>query len=373
MSSTAGRTAGPQPEAVDHATRRDRLRDRVRDLDLDAILLTEAVNVQWATGFTGSNGQLLLGADGDDLLITDVRYDERADREAPGLDRELDRDPIGVACARLRRPRLGFEQDALSWREGQRLREAVREIDGRAEPTSGLVEDLRAVKDAHEVDLLRRACAITTEALAWLLDEYVEVGRTELELGRALEHRFVEMGADGAAFASIVASGPNAAIPHHAPGRRVLERGDVLTIDCGARVEGYHADCTRTVAIAELAEPLVSVHEVVRRAQQAGRDAALAGATGGDVDAAARDVIEEAGHGESFLHGTGHGVGLEVHERPAVARGSAATLVAGMTLTVEPGIYLSGVGGVRIEDTVVVTADGPARPLTDLPRALRLL
>ena len=359
---------------AEHKGRRERLRARLGDRGLDALLVTDPVNVRWATGFSGSNGQLLLRTDRDDVLITDARYDARAQAEAPDLARVLRRDPFGVALERLEPPfRLGFEAEHLTWAAGQRLRECVIEVGGAAVPTSGEVEALRLVKDDAELALLREACAITTSALAWLFDEVLRPGMTEREVARRLEDRFVELGAEAAAFDTIVASGPNGAIPHHAPSDRKLRLGEVVTIDCGARVGGYHADCTRNVALGHPPDLLADVHEVVCRAQAAGRQAAEAGATGGDVDAAARIVIEKAGFGAEFVHGTGHGVGLEIHEAPAVSRGAPATLAAGMTLTVEPGVYLPGVGGVRIEDTVEVTADGPASPLTDLPRELRLL
>jgi Xaa-Pro aminopeptidase len=371
----SGLLLGSVPPA-DHPARRRRLRDRVVDLDLDALLVTNPVNVRWLCGFTGSNGQVLLAAsgEGEDRLVTDGRYEARAAAEAPGLVVELDRDPLAVARRRHPGGRLGFEAEHLTWAQGQRLADTVSEDPGGSvEATTGEVERLRAVKDAHEIALLERACEVTTSALGWLFDQHVAPGRTEQELARLLEHRFVDLGAEAAAFDTIVASGPNAAVPHHAPTGRQLQVGDVLTVDCGARVEGYHADCTRTVALGHLPPPMEKVHDLVRRAQSAGRAAALAGATGREVDEAARSVITEAGYGDRFVHGTGHGVGLEIHEAPAVAAGARATLSAGMTLTVEPGVYLPGAGGVRIEDTLVVTEDGPARTLTEMPRELRIL
>lgn len=365
---------------ADHGWRRDRLRERVVAGELDALLLTEPVNVRWATGFTGSNGQLLVRATGEDLLVTDARYDERAGTEVPDLERVLSRDPVAVAIEQMSGHgspagvhRLGFEAEHLSWAGGERLRQRVADAGGTAEPTTGEVEALRAVKDDHELALLEEACRITASALAWLLDEQARPGVTERALARLLEQRFLDLGAEAAAFDTIVASGPHGAVPHHSPTDRVLATGDAVTIDAGARVAGYHADCTRTVALGHLDAPLDEVHEAVREAQRRGRDAAVAGARSGDVDAAARQVLDEAGYGEAFVHGTGHGVGLAIHEAPAVGRGAPATLEPGMTLTVEPGVYLPGIGGVRIEDTVVVTADGPAIPLTDLPRELRLL
>ena len=365
----------PDVAPAHHGDRRDRLRARVAAAELDALLVTDPVNVRWCSGFTGSNGQVLVRTDGDDdLLITDARYQARAEAEAPDLDRVLRRDPVAVVIDELNAPfRLGFEAEHLSWDAGQRLRERITGAGAAADPTTGEVEALRLVKDAHELAMLTEACRLTTSALTWLLDEVVRPGITEAELAQHLERRFVELGAERAAFDTIVAGGPNAAIPHHAPTDRPLAAGDILTIDAGARYDGYHADCTRTVGIGHLDDHLREIHDLVRHAQAAGRAATVVGASGGDVDAAARDLIEQAGYGEAFVHGTGHGVGLEIHEAPAVSRGATATLDAGMTLTVEPGVYLPGIGGVRIEDTVVVTADGPATPLTDAPRELRLL
>jgi Xaa-Pro aminopeptidase len=364
----------------DHAGRRDRLRVRLRDAGVDLLLVTHPPNVTYLSGFRGSNGQVLVAVDGRDLLVTDARYDERAAAEAPGLSRALSRDPVGVALDHLPTvevddgdgPRLGVEETHLSWAAARDLQQRA---GGRVEvaPTAGLVESLREIKDEAELALLRDACHLTVEALTWLADEVVRVGVRERDLAIVLERRFVDLGADGVAFPSIVASGPNGAVPHHAPGERRLAAGDLVTIDCGAEVGGYHADCTRTFAIGEPDDRLVEVYEVVARAQTAGRAAAVAGATSGEVDGAARGTVERAGFGAAFLHGTGHGVGLEVHEAPAVARGAAATLRPGTALTVEPGVYLPGIGGVRIEDTIVVTADGPPTVLTAAPRELRVL
>ncbi|MFO7961379.1 MAG: M24 family metallopeptidase, partial [Nitriliruptoraceae bacterium] len=269
--------------------------------------------------------------------------------------------------------RLLVEDHDLSWQAGRELvarAAACRvEVEGAQRP----VEALRSVKDEAEIERIAAACRLTQEGLEWLFTEVVAPGLTERELAIRLERRFIDTGADGIAFPSIVASGPNAAIPHHEPTDRQLRPGDLLTIDCGAMIDGYHADHTRTVAIGHLDERLTRVHGTVAAAQAAGIAAIRPGAVSGEVDAAARAVIEEAGFGAAFVHGTGHGVGLAIHEAPAVARGATATLRPGIVFTVEPGIYLSGLGGVRIEDTLVVTADGNARALTDTPRELRIL
>ncbi|MFU8840013.1 MAG: M24 family metallopeptidase [Nitriliruptoraceae bacterium] len=363
----------------DHAARRTRLRELLTGERAGLLLVTEPRNVRYLTGFTGSNGQLLLGPDeASTRLITDQRYDGRAATEAGDLERVLDRDPIGVALGRMAEDapaaRLVVEADHLTWATARLLEARAGEVGVEVVATAGLVAGLRLVKDDAEVARLDAACTITTEALAWTLEQVVAPGVTERAVATALERRFVDLGADGIAFPSIVAAGPNGAVPHHEPGERPLRRGELVTIDCGALVDGYHADHTRTVALGTPADPeLLAVHRTVEAAQAAGREAVRAGAIAADVDAAARAVIVEAGYGDAFVHGTGHGVGLDIHEAPAVAQGSTATLRPGIVLTVEPGIYLPGRGGVRIEDTVVVTAEPPARVLTDTPRELRIL
>jgi Xaa-Pro aminopeptidase len=340
----------------------------------DLLLVTDPANVRYLSGFSGSNGQVVVTRRrSDDRLVTDGRYEARAAEESPDLTLTLSRDAAGVALVLGRDATLAVEAGHLTWAAGHRLRTRAEEAGVRLLPTTGMVEHARTVKDDPEVARLALACDLTQTALRWLFDEVVAVGRTERELATALERRFVDVGADGVAFGTIVAGGPNAAIPHHAPTDRPLQRGDLLTVDCGALVDGYHADHTRTVAIGGLSDELARVHDLVVRAQQAGRSAVRAGTAAGEVDAAAREVIEQAGYGERFVHGTGHGVGLAIHEAPAIARGSAERLEPGTALTVEPGIYLPGVGGVRIEDTLVVTADGPARTLTDTARELRVL
>lgn len=355
----------------DHAARRHRLRERLADVDAVRLLVTDPDNVRYLTGFTGSNGQVVVGLDADeDRLVTDPRYEQRAAEEADDVETVLD-DPVATALDGLREGALGVEAEHLSWAAAERVRDRAA-ADVSVVACSGLVETLRVVKDASEIACLERACAVTEQAMMWLFERLV-VGRTERELATALERRFVDTGAEAAGFASIVASGPNGAVPHHAPGERRLRRGDLLTVDCGARVDGYHADCTRTVALGTAAGRLAEVHEVVLRAQRAGRHAVRVGARGDEVDAAARRVVGDAGLGAQFVHGTGHGVGLAIHERPAIARGAGDRLRAWTALTVEPGVYLPGVGGVRIEDTLVVTADDVARPLTDIPRELVVL
>lgn len=361
--------------AHDHRARRDRLRPQLADLGADRVLISDPRNVRYLSGFTGSAGVLLVGADArEDLLFTDARYEQRAAREAPDIGCIIVGDgPWGALERCARGSVLAVEAAHLSWAAARRLTDEAEAHEVSVTPTTRLVEGLRVVKDAAELARIESACAITVQALEWLVAEVVAPGRSERELATALERRFVDLGAEGAGFASIVAGGSNSAIPHHAPGERPLARGDLLTIDCGALVDGYHADHTRTYAIGAVSDELAEVHDLVGRAQAAGRAAAVAGARASSIDDAARELITSAGHGERFVHGTGHGVGLAIHEPPAVSGGSADTLRACTPLTVEPGVYLPGLGGVRIEDTIVVTADGPARCLTDTPRSLRVL
>ncbi len=235
------------------------------------------------------------------------------------------------------------------------------------------VEELRAVKDEDEVDALRRACAVADRALAELAVEgALRPGRTEREVGRELDARMLALGAEAVSFETIVATGANSAIPHHRPDGTELRGGDFLKLDFGATVDGYHSDMTRTLVLGHAADWQTEVHALVHTAQAAGRAALAVGADVTAVDAASRDVITAAGHGEHFTHGLGHGVGLQIHEAPGISALGAGTLSAGMAVTVEPGVYLPGHGGVRIEDTLIVT-DGAADLLTLTSKDLLVL
>lgn len=346
----------------------------MQDSELPALLVTSPVNVRWLTGFTGSNGDVLLTPQ-DSVLVTDARYAERARLMDPALDLLVTSNTVAdvttwIADRRL--AQLGLENEHVSWGDADRWQAAVRDVGGAVVATSGIVENLRTVKDEAELARIREACRVTSTVLAELLDRLAP-GITERQAAAHLAAGFEAAGADGAGFESIVASGRNGAIPHHEPSDRALEAGDMVTIDCGARVDGYHADCTRTVSLGAPSDQLREVHALVVAAQAAGRRAVVAGAGGLDIDTAARSVIEDGGHGEAFVHGTGHGLGLEIHEAPAIGPRAASTMAAGMTVTVEPGVYLPGTGGVRVEDTVLVTADGPCEILTDLPHDLIVL
>lgn len=333
-----------------HPDRRTRLRDRLADARLDALLVTTPVNIRYLTGFTGTAGSLLLTAK-EQVLATDPRYADQAAAEAPDVEVVVTGEGDWLAGRARPGQRVGLESHRLAWDSVRSL--AKRLGGGVVVPAPDHVETLRRVKDNDEIAALRRACATTDAAFSDLLG-WLEPGMTELEVAARLHYAVVAHGADDRGFDAIVAAGPNSARPHHRPGRRVIDPGDVVKVDFGAVVDGYHSDMSRTMVLGEPPEWLRTVHDLVRRAQEAGVAAVAAGVTAGDVDEAARAVIRHSGYGEAFTHGTGHGIGLEVHESPILRRGADATLEEGMAVTVEPGVYLSGRGGVRIEDTLVV-------------------
>jgi Xaa-Pro aminopeptidase len=334
---------------------------------LDGLLVTKLVNVRYLSGFTGSAGRLLVTGD-TAVLATDGRYLEQAAGEAPDLP-VVDGRGLDWLGERLGGGRLGVESHALAWDDARALADALPAIE--VVPAPHHVEQLRRHKDDTEVALIAQACAATDLAFAGLL-EVLAPGLTEREVARRLEDGLLDAGADSVAFPSIVASGPNGARPHHTPGLRPLARGDLVTFDFGAAVGGYASDMTRTVALGPPAAELREVYELVRRAQAAGVAAVRDGVTTGAVDAACRDAVSAAGHGERFVHPTGHALGLEIHEEPILRSQGTARLASRMAVTVEPGVYLPGVGGVRIEDTVVVTADA-AQILTLSPKELVVL
>ncbi len=348
------RTVGGMALAHDHAGRRARLAARYAAEGVDALLVTTPANVRYLTGLVSSNAAALVRADGTATLATDSRYIETAGRVCggdDGVEVVEERDVIAALAGRVPHDRLGFESHHLPVAEYLRL-------GGAMVPLGPLVEEVRMVKDDAELAALRTACEITDRVFAAVV-ETIRPGVTEREIARALERLMAEHGAEKPAFDSIVASGPNGSIPHHEPADRPVERGDLVTLDFGARYAGYHADMTRTVAVGEPAAWQRDLYDLVRRAQRAGRHALRPGADLRTVDAAARGLIAEAGHGGHFEHGLGHGVGLDIHELPFLGPAKAGKLKDRVPITVEPGVYLPGRGGVRIEDTLVTTDDGP--------------
>lgn len=348
--------------------RRTRLRARLAAAGLDALIVTTPENVRYLTGFTGSAGSLLVTADAQ-VLATDRRYADQAASEAgdcevlvtSGRDWLADQVDAGMRC--------GVESHRLSWDAARSLEEQLEGVTVERAPDH--VETLRQVKDHAELAALRKACAATDAAFAGLL-EWLAPGMTELEVAARLHHDVVAHGADDRGFVAIVAAAENSARPHHRPTRRVIERGDVVKCDFGALVDGYHSDMTRTVVIGEAPDWFPAVYQLVRAAQEAAVAEVTAGAAVSAIDEAARTPITDAGYGDAFTHGTGHGVGLELHEPPILRRGADATLHEGMAVTVEPGVYLPGRGGVRLEDTVEVGSERPT-VLTGAPKDLFVL
>src|SRR5271166_4581120 len=349
------------------------------------MLVTDLINVRYLSGFSGSNGALLVFADErGPVLATDGRYRTQAAAQAPDLEiaivRAVARHLVGLA-ADEGVGKLGFESNVVTVDGFDALKGELEERksggDTELVRAAGTVEALREVKDAGELALLRLACEAADAALTDLVARGgPRPGRTEREVGRELEALMLDHGADGVSFETIVASGANSAIPHHRPTDAVLATGDFVKIDFGALVGGYHSDMTRTFVLGMAADWQLEIYELVSVAQAAGRAALRAGASLADIDAEARRVIVDAGHGEHFGHGLGHGVGLQIHEAPGINASAAGTLLAGSVVTVEPGVYLPDRGGVRIEDTLVVAdASSGKTPelLTRFPKELAIL
>ncbi|MGH3727041.1 MAG: M24 family metallopeptidase [Mycobacterium sp.] len=363
--------------ALSHIDRRERLREALRTDGLDALLVTDLVNIRYLTGFTGSAAALWVAA-GDDrsgedatVLCTDGRYRTQAAAQVPDLRALIDRKYGAALVALAAGGRAGFESHMVTVDGFDKLAQDAGDVELVRAPNR--VEKLREVKDESEVLLLERACAAADTALSALIDTGgIRPGRTEREVARDLENLMGAHGADGPSFETIVAAGSHSAIPHHRPTDAVLADRDFVKIDFGALVAGYHSDMTRTLVLGSVAAWQQEVYDLVLVAQAAGREALAPGASLKDVDAAARDVIAAAGFGENFGHGLGHGVGLQIHEAPGIGSTATGTLLAGSAVTIEPGVYLPDRGGVRIEDTLVVRPDG-SELLTRFPKELTVI
>ncbi|MGH2831204.1 MAG: M24 family metallopeptidase [Solirubrobacteraceae bacterium] len=362
------------------SSRAERLAADLRELQLDALLVTEPTNVRYLTGYTGSNGLALIVAEVDipDRFYTDFRYGAQSAEQVPqAFEREITTsgDLLKAAAETLtggnRSGRLGFEENHLTVKQHARLGELV-EQDWEPVGCAGVVERLRAVKDQHEIELVRSSAQLTDEVLRWITEQGL-AGRSEQEVAVSLEHQMRVLGAQAPSFPSIVASGEHGALPHAEPRNVEIPAGVLVTIDLGAILDGYCSDCTRTFATGDVPVEQREVYQLVLDAQIAGLEAVKPGSSGSEVDAVAREVIAEAGHSEHFGHGLGHGVGMEVHEGPRLSpTASDQPLQPGNVVTVEPGVYLPGAFGVRIEDLVLVTEQGCER-LSRFPKELIVL
>lgn len=352
------------------AAREPRVWDELAVAEVDALIVTSPTNIRWLTGFAGSNATVVL-YDDQITLFTDSRYADRAPQELQAAGSSADvviaRDKLGdeirdlAGTAEL----VALEADHITWA-------LQHQIDTEWLPaqtltaTSGLIDGLRATKEPAEIERIEAAARFVDAALGEV-QQVLLTKPTEREFARDLNAAIRAAGADDLGFDTIVASGPNGAIPHHTPGDRVIETGDLVIVDVGAMVDGYRSDMTRTFCIGEFTTDQRRHYDTVVAAQQAGFEAMRAGAGTAEVDAAARAVIAEAGWADSFTHGTGHGIGLDIHELPRVAKGVPDVYEDGTVATVEPGVYLRGIAGVRIEDTCVASPDG-ARRLTHYPK-----
>jgi Xaa-Pro aminopeptidase len=369
----AGQLEAGQLEVMDVSGRIGRLRARLAEAGCDALLVTSLTNVRYLTGFTGSAGMVLVGPE-DALLTTDGRYLTQSGQqlEAAEVDAAVHVGAVGdqheaIARAAAGAKRVGLEATSISWAQQRRFASEVLS-DHELVPTSGLVEALRRVKDRGELSRMRAAAAIADSALESVLGMLADA-HTEAEVALALDTAMRRLGASAPAFDTIVAAGPNGAMPHARPSARPIGREELVVIDFGATVDGYRSDMTRTFCVGEPGEVQARMYDVVQRSQAQGVASVKAGVAASDVDGACRSVIADAGWADAFLHSTGHGVGIDIHEAPAVAATSTDTLEEQSVVTVEPGVYLPEHGGVRIEDTVVVTRQG-CESLTRAPKLL---
>jgi Xaa-Pro aminopeptidase/Xaa-Pro dipeptidase len=343
---------------MDHSGRVAKLRSRLGGAGVDGVLITNLTNVRYLSGFSGSNGAMLVTEDGA-TFFSDPRYRARAADLVQGAevviyqDRLTDELTGRLASARI--GKLGVESAAVTLAQKKRLAERLPEVE--LKPVEDLVEDLRKIKEPGELDLIRRAVELADQGFGWVTENVVP-GMTEAEVALELEVMMRKAGAEDVSFEPIVGSGPLTAHIHHSPSDRILDKGDLVLLDFGARVDGYCSDLTRTVVLGPATDEQREMYELVLRAQAAGIDAARPGAKCADVDAAARDVIQAAGRADEFGHGLGHGVGLDIHEEPAFSRISEDSLQGGEVMTVEPGVYVIGTGGIRIEDDIVIDSSG---------------
>ncbi len=347
------------------------LRKQMKLEGLSSFLITSPYNLKYLTGFTGTTGLALIGLD-EAFFITDFRYTEQAEKECVGFEIVKNVGPILEVVADLVAEKdienLGFEESFVSFKQYVELEELF-EVD--LVPISGMVEELREVKDEEEIAIVEQACAIADKAFSHILT-YIKPGMTEIQVANELDFYMRSLGASGVSFEVIVASGLRSAMPDGVASDKIIEQGDLITIDFGCYYKGYVSDMTRTISLGEPSEKLREIYTIVKEAQQKVLDVAKPGMTGVELDAVARDYIASKGYGEAFGHSTGHGIGLEIHEGPNVSKMAEKAFVPGNIITNEPGIYLPGIGGVRIEDDMLVTENGIKR-LTHSEKELIIL
>ena len=343
---------------INHTSRLAKLRKVMAEQSMESFMTTDGVSIRWVSGFTGSAGKLVVDANSA-CLITDARYAEQAIRELDGVEIESF---IGDGLEQKKflltqianSETLTLESDRITWGAAEALKQ---EIDAEVMPSSGLIAGLRQEKDLGEVARIETAARIADEAIAQVLRQLAQEP-TEIEFARLLDAAILDQGAEALSFETICASGLNAAAPHARPSNRVIRSGDLVVLDFGAVIDGYHSDMTRTYAVGDVDEPSQDIIRSVTEAQQLGCEVIRPGVKASEVDEACRSYLAEKGLGEYFVHGTGHGVGLEIHEAPWINSKSSEVLKEAQVVTVEPGVYLPGVGGVRIEDTVLITSSG---------------
>ncbi|EMF0123730.1 aminopeptidase P family protein [Enterococcus hirae] len=349
----------------------EKLRKKMQEENLDSFLITSPYNLRYLTNFTGTTGLAVITLE-KAFFITDFRYTEQAAAQAQGFEIIKNVGPIFEEVADLVQKEglreLGFEETTVSFLEYSVLEEI---IDAQLIPISGMIEELREIKDEEEIAIIEKACSIADLAYDHIL-KMIQPGMTEIEVANQLDFYMRSLGASGVSFETIVASALRSAMPHGVASKKIIEQGDLITIDFGCYYEGYVSDMTRTFAIGDPGEQLKEIYQIVLEAQLAVLEVAKPGVTGKQLDAVARDYITKHGYGEAFGHSTGHGIGLEIHEGPNVSVRAEKQFVPGNIITDEPGIYLPGIGGVRIEDDLLITSDGN-RVLTHSPKELIIL
>ncbi|MFW7364277.1 M24 family metallopeptidase [Vagococcus fluvialis] len=347
------------------------LREQMKSEGISSFLITSPYNLRYLTGFTGTTGLALIGLE-EAFFITDFRYTEQAAKQCVGFEIVKNVGPILEVVADLVESKnienLGFEESFVPFKQYVEL-EGLLEVD--LIPVSGMVEELREVKDEEEIAIVEKACEIADKAFSHILT-YIKPGMTEIQVANELDFYMRSLGASSVSFETIVASGLRSAMPHGVASEKVIEQGDMITIDFGCYYNGYVSDMTRTISLGEPSDKLREIYNVVKEAQQKVLDVAKPGMTGVELDAVARDYIASKGYNEAFGHSTGHGIGLEIHEGPNVSKLAEKAFVPGNIITNEPGIYLPGIGGVRIEDDMLVTENGIKR-LTHSEKELIIL